>query len=308
MKLVVTGGAGFIGSHLVEALVELGEVTVVDNLSTGTLSNIQHLVDGGVRFEGFSVTDLGRLREVVQEADYVFHLAAVSDGPSSVDDPLLTNDVNVTGTMNVLLTSRDADVKRVIFTSSASVYGDNDELPISESFAPRPQTPYAASKITGEYYCNVFTGLYGLKTTCLRPFNAYGPRQNPDSPYSAVIPIFIQRLLRGEAPRIDWDGEQTRDFIYVKDLVRALILAMERDVGGVYNIASGGGISINELFRVIRDIIGAEVEPTHGDRRPGDIRESVADVSRAREHLGYEPEYDLRRGLEETIDWYRQQL
>ena len=212
--------------------------------------------------------------------------------------------MNVKGTLNVLLAARDSGVRKVVFTSSASVYGDTDEVPTTESALPNPLSPYAVSKLAGEHYCNVFSDLYGLETTSLRPFNVYGPRQDPNSQYAGVIPLFIRSLLEGEAPIIDGDGEQTRDFVYVKDMVSAFIQAMDHRAKGAYNIAGGKGISINELYREVSSIMGVDVEPLHGEPRPGDVRHSTADITRAKRYLGYEPEYDLRRGLEETIEWF----
>jgi nucleoside-diphosphate-sugar epimerase len=206
--------------------------------------------------------------------------------------------------LNVLLAARDSGVRKVVYTSSASVYGDTEEIPTAESAHPNPLSPYAVTKLAGEHYCGVFSELYGLETTSLRPFNAYGPRQDPHSQYAGVIPLFIRSMLEGEVPLIDGDGEQTRDFVYVKDVVRAFIHAMDRRAPGVYNIAGGKGTSINELFRQVSSIIGVDVEPLHGEPRPGDVRHSTADITRARKHLGYEPEYDIRRGLEETIELF----
>ena len=305
MRFIVTGGAGFIGSNLVEGLVELGDVTIIDDLSSGNLDNLEHLLKrDDVILERLSVTDLRGMKPHFEDVDCVFHLAAISNISSSVADPLRTNEVNVKGTLNVLLAARDSGVRKVVFTSSASVYGDTDEVPTTESALPNPLSPYAVSKLAGEHYCNVFSDLYGLETTSLRPFNVYGPRQDPNSQYAGVIPLFIRSLLEGEAPMIDGDGEQTRDFVYVKDMVSAFIQAMDHRAKGAYNIAGGKGISINELYREVSSIMGADVEPLHGEPRPGDVRHSTADITRAKRYLGYEPEYDLRRGLEETIEWF----
>ncbi len=305
MRFIVTGGAGFIGSNLVEGLVELGDVTIIDDLSSGNLDNLEHLLKrDDVSLERLSVTDLEGMKPHFEGVDCVFHLAAVSNISSSVADPLRTNDVNVKGTLNVLLAARDSGVRKVVFTSSASVYGDTEEVPTTESALPDPLSPYAVTKLAGEYYCDVFSDLYGLETTSLRPFNVYGPKQDPNSQYAGVIPLFIRSLLEGEVPTIDGDGEQTRDFVYVKDVVRAFIQAMDRRAKGVYNIAGGKGISINELFRQVSSILGVDVKPLHGEPRPGDIRHSTADITRAKKYLEYEPEYDIRRGLEETIEWF----
>ena len=305
MRFIVTGGAGFIGSHLVDALVDLGDVTIIDDLSSGDLDNLGHLLKrDDVGLERLSVTDIEGMRPHFEGVDCVFHLAAVSNISSSVEDPLRTNEVNVRGTLNVLLAARDSGVRKVVFTSSASVYGDTDEVPTSEGVIPKPLSPYAVSKLAGEYYCDVFSHLYGLETTSLRPFNVYGPRQDPSSQYAGVIPLFIRSLSGGEVPTIDGDGEQTRDFVYVKDVVRAFIRAMEHEARGTYNIAGGRGISINELYRQVSGVLDVDVEPQYGEPRPGDIMHSTADITRARRDLGFEPEYDIRRGLEETIEWF----
>lgn len=305
MRFIVTGGAGFIGSHLVDALVDLGDVTIIDDLSSGDLDNLGHLLKrDDVGLERLSVTDIEGMRPHFEGVECVFHLAAVSNISSSVEDPLRTNEVNVRGTLNVLLAARDSGVRKVVFTSSASVYGDTDEVPTSEGVIPKPLSPYAVSKLAGEYYCDVFSHLYGLETTSLRPFNVYGPRQDPSSQYAGVIPLFIRSLSGGEVPTIDGDGEQTRDFVYVKDVVRAFIRAMEHEARGTYNIAGGRGISINELYRQVSGVLDVDVEPQYGEPRPGDIMHSTADITRARRDLGFEPEYDIRRGLEETIEWF----
>jgi len=305
MHFIVTGGAGFIGSNLVEGLVELGDVTIIDDLSSGNLDNLEHLLKrDAVGLERLSVTDLEGMKPHFKDVDCVFHLAAVSNISSSVADPLRTNEVNVKGTLNVLLAARDSGVRKVVFTSSASVYGDTEEVPTTENALPDPLSPYAVTKLAGEHYCKVFSELYGLETTSLRPFNVYGPRQDPNSQYAGVIPLFIRSLLEGEVPMIDGDGEQTRDFVYIKDVVRAFIQAMDHRAKGAYNIAGGKGISINELYREVSSIIGVDVEPLHGEPRPGDVRHSTADITRAKRYLGYEPEYDIRRGLEETIEWF----
>jgi UDP-glucose 4-epimerase len=305
MRFIVTGGAGFIGSHLADALVELGDVTIIDDLSSGDLDNLEHLLKrDDVILERLSITDLEIMKPHFEDVDCVFHLAAVSNISSSVADPLQTNEVNVRGTLNVLLASRDSGVKKVVFTSSASVYGDTEEVPTSEGVLPKPLSPYAVSKLAGEYYCDVFSDLYGLETTSLRPFNVYGPRQDPNSQYAGVIPLFIRSLRKGEVPTIDGDGEQTRDFVYVKDVVKAYIRAMDHKAKGAYNIAGGRGISINELYQQVSSILDVDVKPQFGKPRPGDIRHSIADITRAKKDLGFEPEYDIRRGLEETLEWF----
>lgn len=303
-KVIVTGGAGFIGSNLVDELSKRNSVTVVDDLSTGKMENIAHLKN--IDFILGSITDPGLLKKAFEGAEYVFHLAALPSVQRSVDDPLASNAANVDGTLNVLLAARDCGVKKVVYASSSAVYGDEPTLPKREDMMPGPLSPYAVGKITGEYYARVFSELYGLRTVCLRYFNVYGPRQDPASEYSAVIPIFISRILAGKAPVIFGDGNQTRDFAFVRDVVRANILSMEKEQAeGVFNIACGKRTSLNQLAGIIMEILGLEAGLIHEKPRPGDIQDSLADISAARNELGYEPEYDLMSGLKETVDWFR---
>ena len=301
MNILITGGAGFIGSNLSEELLKLGKVTIFDDLSTGKKENIQN---SKLNFIKGSITDIELLKESLKDVNYVFHLAAVSNVGQSIEDPIQANKVNVTGTLNVLLAAKECGVEKVIFTSSAAIYGDTKELPIRESITPNPLSPYASTKIMGEYYCNNFTELYGLKTIIIRPFNVFGPRQDPKSQYSAVIPIFINTLLKGEDVRITGDGEQTRDFVYIRDFIRSNILAMEKDVGGVFNISGGGRVSINELYWRIADILDIDKKPVYVADRPGDIKHSYADISRAEELLSYIPQHSLKDGLRETVEWF----
>ncbi len=309
-KVVVTGGCGFIGSNLVEELLKRDyEVVVIDDLSTGRIENVQEFMDSrNFKFVRGSITDLNLLRDVFKDVEYVFHQAAIPSVARSIDDPITTNDANVNGTLNVLIAARDRDVRKVIYASSSSVYGDTPILPKREDMKPNPKSPYAVSKLAGEYYCKVFSEVYGLKTVCLRYFNVYGPRQDPYSEYAAVIPRFIMRVLNKKPPIIFGDGNQTRDFTFVKDVVKANILAMERNVEGIFNIASGKRISINELANKIMEIAGIKLKPIYDKPRPGDIRHSLADISLAREKLGYRPEYDLEMGLEVTIRWFSRNL
>ena len=303
-KVIVTGGAGFIGSNLVDELSKQHSVTVVDDLSTGKMENIAHLKN--IDFILGSITDPGLLKRAFEGAEYVFHLAALPSVQRSVDDPLASNAANVDGTLNVLLAARDCGVKKVVYASSSAVYGDEPTLPKREDMMPGPLSPYAVGKITGEYYARVFSELYGLRTVCLRYFNVYGPRQDPASEYSAVIPIFISRILAGKAPVIFGDGNQTRDFAFVRDVVRANILSMEKEQAeGVFNIACGKRTSLNQLAGIIMEIVGLKAGLIHEKPRPGDIQDSLADISAARNELGYEPEYDLMSGLKETVDWFR---
>jgi UDP-glucose 4-epimerase len=305
MRFLVTGGAGFIGSNLVRSLLGLGEVSVVDNLSTGKFENISELVSGNrVTFLRHSVTNLEELKIAFSGIDCVFHQAALPRMIGSIREPLSCHKVNATGTLNVLLAARDSGVEKVVYASSSSVYGDDVVLPIKEDFRPEPRSPYAISKLMGEYYCKVFSDLYGLKTVSLRYFNVYGPNQDPSSQYSAVIPIFIIKLLNGERPVIFGNGEQTRDFVYVGDVVKANIQAMKKEVSGVYNVGRGKETSINELYQKISNSLGSDIPPLYSQAREGDILDSCGDISKAREFLEYEPVFDLETGIKETVEWY----
>ncbi len=304
-KVIVTGGAGFIGSHLAEELVRRGyHVTVLDDLSTGKMDNIEGLLKhNNVEFIQGSVTNLLLLQEVFKDAQCVFHQAAIPSVPRSIESPLASHDVNVTGTLNVLLSAKDNGVKKVIYASSSSVYGDTPTLPKREDMLPNPQSPYSVTKLTGEYYCHVFHQVYGLPTVCLRYFNVYGPRQDPNSQYAAVIPRFIKRSREGNPPIIFGDGEQTRDFTFVKDAVEVIILVAESDATGTFNIGRGESVSINRLAELIIGLVGNSVEPIHEKPRSGDIRHSLADISQVRV-FGYEPKCGLQVGLAETIRWF----
>jgi len=303
-KAVVTGGAGFIGSHLAERLVEQGYRTIIiDDLSTGKIENIKELLNKeSTEFVQGSVTDLQLLNQLFQDTSYIFHLAAIPSVPRSVENPQASHEVNVNGTLNVLLAAKENGVMKVVYASSSSVYGDTPTLPKREDMMPCPLSPYAVTKLTGEYYCQVFSKVYQLPTVCLRYFNVYGPRQDPNSQYAAVIPRFIQRVSEGNPPIIFGDGEQTRDFTFIKDAVEANILAAESDASGLVNISRGESISINELAKLIIGAIGNNVKPIHQEPRPGDIKYSLADISKARA-CGYEPKYSLETGLGETIGW-----
>ena len=300
MKAVVTGGAGFIGSNLTEELAkeQENEVVVVDNLTTGRRENLQNLKNlKKCLFVEGSVTDLDLLRGVFKGCDFVFHQAAIPSVPRSVKDPLATNNVNTNGTLNVLVAARDCGVKKVVFASSSSVYGDTPELPKREEMTPNPLSPYAVTKLVGEYYCKVFEEVYGLKTVSLRYFNVYGPRQDPHSDYAAVVPKFVKSVSENKPPVIFGDGEQTRDFTFVKDVVRANLLAAKSGATGVFNIASGRRVSINELAEKIIKIQGKELEPVHSEPREGDVKHSLGDISRAQRGFGFEPRYSLEEGL-----------
>jgi UDP-glucose 4-epimerase len=302
--VVVTGGAGFIGSHLAEELARrCYSVIILDDLSTGKLENISHILrpaNQQTEFIHGSITELPLLTKLFRGVDYVFHLAAMPSVPRSIENPRASHDANITGTLNVLLAARDAGVKKVVYASSSSVYGDTPTLPKREDMPPNPQSPYAVTKLAGEYYCQVFRQVYGLPTVCLRYFNVYGPRQDPNSQYAAVIPRFVHRAVNSKPPVIFGDGEQTRDFTFVKDTVEATILAAETDATGVCNIGRGERISINRLAELVIKLVGNSVEPAHEEPRPGDIKHSLADISRARQ-FGYNPRYDLEEGLRQTI-------
>jgi UDP-glucose 4-epimerase len=302
MKYLVTGGAGFIGSHIVESLVCHHNVVILDNLFSGNVTNIQPFLEKkNVTFVHGSVTDLPLLQQISKDIDGIFHEAAIASVQQSVQDPLQTHAVNSTGTLNVLIAARDCGVKNVVCASSAAVYGDNPVMPKQEDMIPAPLSPYAVSKLTGEYYCSVFSQLYGVKTVSLRYFNVFGPRQDPSSEYSGVISKFIAQVSRNEPITIFSDGEQTRDFVFVKDVVSANLLAMEHDICGVFNIGSGTQMALNELATVVKGIFGSDVPVNYAPPRKGDIRASCADISKARKKLGYSPIYSMRKGLEQTI-------
>jgi len=301
-RAVVTGGAGFIGSHIADELVARGyQVAIIDDLSTGNKENIASLLNqNDVEFTECSITDLSMLNKLFRGTNYVFHLAAIPSVPRSVENPQASHEANMTGTLNVLLAARDTAVTKVVYASSCAVYGDTSTLPIREDTLPNPQSPYAVTKLAGEYYCQAFHQVYGLPTVCLRYFNVYGPRQDPNSDYSAVIPRFIQRVLDDKPPIILGDGEQTRDFTFITDVVEANILVAESHATGIFNIGSGQSISITRLAELIIGLAGNNVKPMHEEPRPGDIKHSLADISKARS-FGYKPRYGLERGLAETI-------
>ncbi|GAB4315872.1 MAG: SDR family oxidoreductase [Methanobacteriaceae archaeon] len=302
-KFAVTGGLGFIGSHLVERLSPENEVIIIDDESSGKLENIKHLDLANIDVTFGDITTIN-LVELLDGCDYVLHHAAMASVPLSIDNPLRCNEVNVTGTLRVLDASREVDVKKVVFASSSAVYGDNIQLPVSEDINVNPLSPYAVSKVAGELYCSVYTQIYGLPTTSLRYFNVFGPRQDPNSHYAAVIPKFIESLLKNRPPIIYGDGMQTRDFIHIKHVVDANLEACQSRVSGNFNIAGGESISINQLYGMIRNIIGSDLEPQYSDPRSGEIKHSWADISRAKE-IGFNPDINLINELEETIRAYK---
>lgn len=308
-SVVVTGGAGFIGSNLVSALVKYNTVRVIDNLSTGYIKNIKNFIKNTqVEFVKGTITNINFLRRTFKDIDYVFHLAAIPSVPRSIINPIKSNYTNINGTLNVLVASRDNNVKKVIYSSSSSVYGDTPSLPKKEDMKPLPLSPYAVGKLTGEYYCQAFTKVYDLSTICLRYFNIYGPQQDKLSEYAAVIPKFITSISNDKSPVIFGDGEQTRDFTFVKDAVNANILAAASKETGVFNIAYGKRISINDLAKSIMNITGKKIKPIYKEPRSGDIRHSLADISKAKRKLGYVPKIEIKEGLEETIAWFQKQI
>jgi len=306
-KCLVTGGAGFIGSHIVDALVARGcDVRVFDNLSTGKRENLAQVAKK-IEFVEGDLRDDQAVRDAVKGIDQVFHVAALRAVLRSVDDPRETDAVNVGGTLNVLLAARDAKVKRVISTSSSSVYGDTEKFPCQENDIPNPQSPYAASKIMGEYYCKIFTKLYGLETVSLRYFNVFGPRQNPESKYSAVIPIFIDCLLKRKSPEIHWDGKQSRDFSYVDNVVEGNIrAALAKNVAGeVFNIACHEEYSVLDIFNGLKDILGVhDTQPNFQPKRAGDVRRTYADISKSEKLLGFKVQTRFPEGLKKTVEWF----
>ncbi len=323
-EYLVTGGGGFIGSHLVEELLRRGErVRVLDNFSTGTRANLTRVLEalsGEASGEEAAprltviegdVRSYHLVREAVDGVDFVLHQAALPSVPRSVKDPITTNEVNVVGTLNVLNAAKDVGVKRIVYASSSSIYGDLETLPKTEDMLPKPLSPYAVSKLAGEKYCQVFTRLYGLETVCLRYFNVFGPRQDPESQYSAVIPKFIRMMARGERPTVYGDGSQSRDFTYVSNVVQANLLACQADAeqasGEVFNIAYGRRVTINELVRVINELLGTEVVPVYSEPRLGDVRHSLANIGKARQYLGYNPETDFAAGLRQCIEFFVEQ-
>lgn len=301
-KVLVTGGAGFIGSHLVEALVSAKHsVTVLDNLSSGKLDNLSSVKDKIKIIKG-DICDVSVVKRACAGQDVVFHLAAIASVPFSVQHPFETHEVNATGTLKLLLASRDAKVKRFIYSSSAAVYGDEPSLPKTEESPLVPQTPYALQKLSAEQYCLMFHKLYGIETVALRYFNVFGPRQDPSSPYSGVITKFVSALKAGKQPVIFGDGMQTRDFVFVSDVVQANLKAMSAPVAGkVFNIARGIQVSIAEMLVHLNEVLGTNIHPKHESRQAGDILHSLADISAAKKDLKFKPEFTFHEGLELTI-------
>ena len=305
---LVTGGAGFIVSHLVGGLVEGGhQVRVLDNFSTGDMENLAGLQDRVEVVTG-DITDLASVQQAMRGVDFVFHEAALASVPRSVANPIATHRACVDGTLNVLLAARDAKVRRVVYAASSSAYGNSARLPKTETDPTNPLSPYAAAKLSGEHYCTAFSQVYGLETVRLRYFNVFGPRQTPDSPYAAVIPLFIQGMTSGRSPTIFGDGEQSRDFTYVADVVQANRLAARAPgvSGNVFNVACGHRTSLLELVAHLNALLGMHIRPTHGPERAGDVRHSQADIERARRDLGYRPTTDMVQGLTRCLEWWSQ--
>lgn len=307
-KYLVTGGAGFIGSHIAGELARKGHpVRIIDNFSTGKRESISSFLDE-IELVEADIREFKACRKVVEGMDFVLHQAALTSVPFSIEDPLLTNEANITGTLNLLLASRDAKVRRLVFASSAAVYGDDSRLPKTENMEGLPISPYALSKRVGEMYCQLFSQLYGLSTVCLRYFNIFGPRQDPFSQYASVIPNFIGKMLKEEKPSVFGDGEQSRDFLYVSNVVEANILASRASEvsGEVFNIAGGEKTTVNSLVKELNELLGKEIKPAYDNPRSGDIKHSYADISKARKMLKYEPTVSFSDGLNETVRWYRE--
>ena len=306
---LITGGAGFIGSHLADALIQAGaRVRIIDDLSTGHRENIEE-ISGDIEFVHGSITDPKALSRALQDVELVFHEAAIPSVPRSVENPRATHESSVNGTFSLLLAARDQKVRRMIYAASSAAYGDQPDLPKREDMLPSPLSPYAVAKLVCEYYCQVFSRVYGVETVSLRYFNVFGPRQDPSSEYSGVISRFISALLSGERPIIYGDGEQTRDFTYISNVVAANFAAAEapQAVGKVINVASGVRVSLNSLLETLKQLTGHDdVQPQYAEPRKGDVRDSLADISLARSFLSYEPQIGLKEGLKLTIEWWKQ--
>ena len=306
---LVTGGAGFIGSHLCEELVRRGErVRVVDNLITGKRQNLAHLPQ--VEFMEGDLADIDVARRAAHGIEYVLHQAAIPSVPRSVDDPLTSNRANIDASVNILVAARDANVKRLVYAGSSSAYGNSEVLPKVETMPAAPLSPYALQKLVAEQYCQMFTTLYGFDTVTIRYFNVFGPRQDPSSPYSGVISLFISALCDGRRPTIHGDGEQTRDFTYVANVVDGVLRACHAPgaSGEVINVATAGRISLNQLFAIVKREVGSSLEPDYSNPRAGDVRDSQADIGKAQRLLGYTPIVSFEEGLGRTVKWYRESM
>src|SRR5215831_20927931 len=310
-RYLITGIAGFIGSSIARALLAQGEqVRGVDNLSTGRRENITEILDR-IDFREADLLDMEAMKKACTGVDCVFHQAAIPSVPKSVRDPLGSNQANVDGTVNILIAARDANVKRVVYAASSSAYGDTPTLPKQEGMNPNPISPYAVAKLASEYYMTSFYRCYGLETVCLRYFNIFGPRQDSSSPYSGVLAKFITNMLNSKQPTIFGDGKQSRDFTYIDNVVSANLLAIKapsaQAAGNVFNVATGTRVDLNETFELLKKIIGYKGEVTYGPERSGDVKHSLADLSRTEKALGYKPLVSFEEGLRKTVDWYRGQ-
>jgi len=310
-KYVVTGGAGFIGSALVRGLLALGDgsVEVIDNLSTGTRDNLSEVAPQIV-FHQVDIRDYDAIEPIIAGADTVFHIAAIPSVPKSIVDPVPSHEANIDGTFNVLRAGVEGKVRKVVYAASSSAYGDTLVLPKVETMSPSPKSPYAAQKLMGEYYCSAFSSCYGLDATSLRFFNVYGPRQDPSSPYSGVISVFMTCLLQGTSPTIFGDGEQTRDFTYVDDVVDLVIKTSRVPgvAGKVFNAGNGNRYSLNEVWATLQAIEGVKIPAKYGPARAGDVRDSQADTTAAVRELGHSPRFTIEEGLRRTLHWYRESL
>ena len=306
-QYLVTGGAGFIGSNLVERLVEKGQkVRVIDNLSTGKIQNIYAFLDQ-IEFINGDIRYLNTVLEATKGVDYILHQAALPSVPRSIETPLESNDVNTNGTLNVLYAAKESGVKRVVYAASSSAYGESPSLPKIETMPTSPLSPYAVNKLAGENYCRAFYNVYGLETVAIRYFNIFGPKQDPNSYYSAVIPKFIKALLLDQKPVIFGDGEQSRDFTYIENVIEANLLACKAPkiaCGKVMNIACGERITLNELVNELKTILNKNIDTIHGNPRPGDIKHSLADINLAKDLIGYEPVVTVREGIKKTVSWF----
>ncbi len=311
-RFLVTGGAGFIGSALVRGLLAHGasRVIVVDNLLTGFARNLDE-VRGAIDFHHVDICDYEPLLRCMKGVDVVFHEAAIPSVPRSINDPVPSHEVNINGTFNVLRAAKESGVGRVVYAASSSAYGDTEELPKVETMPPRPKSPYAAQKLLGEHYMSVWASCFGLETVSLRYFNVFGPRQDPSSPYSGVLSRFMTAVLNREAPTIFGDGEQSRDFTYVEDVVALNVKAAEASshvAGQMYNAGNGGRITLNQAWALLQKIEGVEIAAKYGPARAGDVRDSQADTGRARRDLGHDPQFTFEQGMRATLEWYRQEV
>ncbi|WP_424356423.1 SDR family oxidoreductase [Methanobacterium sp. MBAC-LM] len=302
-QVAVTGGLGFIGSNLVEELYQDNEVVIIDNQSTGKIENINHLDQSNIKVNLGDINSIN-LNEIFEGCEYVFHQAAIPSVPRSINDPLNSNEANITSTLKVLIAACERDIKKIVFASSSSVYGDIPELPKIETMQVSPKSPYAVTKAACEQYCNIFKEIYGLQTISLRYFNVFGPRQDPYSQYAAVIPKFITSILKEDHPIVYGDGMQSRDFTFIKNVINANILAAKSNKTGIFNIACGKQIKLNELIFMINELTGKKMDPKYVDPRPGDIKHSLADISKAKS-FGYKPKDNFKGELEKTINFFR---